>query len=135
MSGRLRWNPGTLWARLAIIRISMDLLDDPAESKGPAPAQPKAELAPPANSSSPRELSMRRLRKVFIFAGACALALVLSVRHQGQDLQIENPVPVRAAVRQTAAYDLSQLPVITKTLFYVRENYFDKSRFDHKRML
>jgi carboxyl-terminal processing protease len=113
----------------------MDLLDDPAESKGPAPAQPKAELAPPANSSSPRELSMRRLRKVFIFAGACALALVLSVRHQGQDLQIENPVPVRAAVRQTAAYDLSQLPVITKTLFYVRENYFDKSRFDHKRML
>ena len=38
-------------------------------------------------------------------------------------------------MRQTAAYDLSQLPVITKTLFYVRENYFDKSRFDHKRML
>ena len=34
---------------------------------------------------------MRRFRKVFIFAGACALALVLSVRHRGQDLQIENP--------------------------------------------
>ena len=79
---------------------------------------------------------MRRFRKVFIFAGACALALVLSVRHKGDDLELEANAPLRAAVRQpSAAYDLSQLPVITKTLFYVRENYFDKSRFDHKRML
>ena len=79
---------------------------------------------------------MRRFRKVIIFVGACALALVLSVRQRGQDLQLEANAPLRAAVRQTtSAYDLSQLPVITKTLFYVKENYFDKSRFDHKRML
>ena len=79
---------------------------------------------------------MRRFRKVFIFAGACALALVLSVRHKGDNLELEANAPLRAAVRQaSAAYDLSQLPVITKTLFYVRENYFDKSRFDHRRML
>ena len=32
---------------------------------------------------------MRRFRKVFIFVGACALALVLSVRHRGEDLQVE----------------------------------------------
>ncbi len=79
---------------------------------------------------------MRRFRKAFIFAGACALALFLSVRHRGEDLQVEANAPLRAAVRQTAGnYDLAQLPVITKTLFHVRENYFDKSRFDHRRML
>jgi carboxyl-terminal processing protease len=79
---------------------------------------------------------MRRFRKICIVVGAVALALVLSVRHRGDDLQLEANSPLRAAVRQAAsAYDLSQLPVITKTLFYVRENYFDKSRFDHKRML
>jgi carboxyl-terminal processing protease len=73
---------------------------------------------------------------VFIFVGACALALFLSIRHRGEDLQLEANAPLRAAVRQAAAnYDLAQLPVITKTLFHVRENYFDKSRFDHRRML
>jgi carboxyl-terminal processing protease len=96
----------------------MDLLDDPSK--------------PPTSS----ELPMRRFRKAFIFVGACALALFLSVRHRGEDLQVDANAPLRAAVRQAAAnYDLSQLPVITKTLFHVRENYFDKSRFDHKRML
>ena len=63
------------------------------------------------------------------------MALVLSVSHRGDDLQLEANAPLRAAVRQAAAYDLSQVQIITKTLFYVRENYFDKSRFDHKRML
>jgi carboxyl-terminal processing protease len=96
----------------------MDLLDDPSKT-------PKSS-----------ELPMRRFRKVFIFAGACALALFLSVRHRGAELQIEANTPLRAAVRQPgASYDLSQLPIITKTLFHVRENYFDKSRFDHRRML
>ena len=36
---------------------------------------------------------MRRFRKVFIFVGACALALVLSVRHRGEDLQLEANAP------------------------------------------
>ena len=79
---------------------------------------------------------MKRSRKVIIFIGACALALVLTIRHKGVDLSLEANAPLSAAVRQpSAAYDLSQLPVITKALFFVRENYFDKSRFDHKRML
>jgi carboxyl-terminal processing protease len=78
---------------------------------------------------------MRRFRKVIILLGAATMALVLSVRHRGDDLQLEANAPLRAAVRQTAAYDLSGVQIITKTLFYVRENYFDKSRFDHKRML
>ncbi len=78
---------------------------------------------------------MRRFRKIIILLGAAVMALVLSVRHRGDDLQLEANAPLRAAVRQAAAYDLSQVQIITKTLFYVRENYFDKSRFDHKRML
>jgi carboxyl-terminal processing protease len=32
------------------------------------------------------------------------------------------------------AYDLGQLPVLSKVLFYARENYFDKSRFNFKNM-
>jgi carboxyl-terminal processing protease len=78
---------------------------------------------------------MRRFRKIIILLGAAVMALVLSVRHRGDDLQLEANAPLRAAVRQAAAYDLSQVQIITKTLFYVRENYFDKSRFEHKRML
>jgi carboxyl-terminal processing protease len=78
---------------------------------------------------------MRRFRKITILVGAALMALVLSVRHRGDDLQLEANAPLRAAVRQAAAYDLSGVQIITKTLFYVRENYFDKSRFDHKRML
>src|SRR5688572_26472248 len=97
---------------------AVDLLD---ESKEPSTAQ---------------ELRMRRSRKVIILVGACALALLLTVRHRGADLSVETNTALSAAVRQpAAAYDLSQLPVITKALFFVRENYFDKSRFDHKRML
>ncbi|HEY5089195.1 MAG TPA: MXAN_5808 family serine peptidase, partial [Polyangia bacterium] len=43
---------------------------------------------------------------------------------------------LRAATRGAASkYDLSQLPIFSKTLFYVRENYFDKNRLDPKRML
>jgi carboxyl-terminal processing protease len=79
---------------------------------------------------------MRRFRKVLIFLAACGLALVLSLRHRGEALHLEANAPLRAAVRSpSAAYDLSQLPVFTKAQYYVKENYFDKSRFDHKRML
>lgn len=33
------------------------------------------------------------------------------------------------------AYNLGQLPVLSKVLFYVRENYYDKSRLDYRNML
>src|SRR5687768_15748571 len=125
----------------------MDLLDDPSSSPDVAPssapvpagksaADPAAPVAStPQSSTASRELPMRRFRKVLILVGAALMALILSVRHRGDDLQLEAHAPLRAAVRQAAAYDLSQVQIITKTLFYVRENYFDKSRFDHKRML
>jgi carboxyl-terminal processing protease len=98
----------------------MDLIDDPFRPRTPSAPEP----------------FMRRFRKVLILGGACALALILSVRHGGEDLRVEANAPLRAAVRPTAAaYDLSQVPVFTKALFNVRDAYFDKSRFDHKRML
>ncbi len=79
---------------------------------------------------------MRRFRKIFVFVGACALALVVSVYNRGEDLTLGANPPLRAAVSsQAAAYDLSQLPIFTKTLFHVRESYFDKNRLNPKRML
>src|SRR3954468_12699831 len=95
----------------------MDLLDDPSRPPSPEP-------------------SMRRFRKAIIFIAAAGIALLLHLRHRGEALHLEANAPLRAAVRSpTAAYDLSQLPVFTKAQYYVKENYFDKSRFDHKRML
>lgn len=79
---------------------------------------------------------MRRFRKIFVFVGACALALVVSVYNRGEDLTLGANPPLRAAVNsQAAAYDLSQLPIFTRTLFHVRESYFDKNRLNPKRML
>jgi carboxyl-terminal processing protease len=79
---------------------------------------------------------MRRFRKVLTFAGACALALFLTIQHRGEDIHLATNAPLNAAVRSTAgAYDLSQIPVFTKALYYVNNNYFDKTRLDPKRML
>jgi len=36
--------------------------------------------------------------------------------------------------RPPGSYDLGQLPVLTKVLFYVRENYYDKSRINYRQM-
>ena len=41
----------------------------------------------------------------------------------------------RRRAPRAGKYDLAQLPIFSKTLFYVRENYFDKNRLDPKRML
>ena len=79
---------------------------------------------------------MRRVTKVLAFSGACSAALVLTISRGGDGIRVGADNQLRAATRPVAGkYDLAQLPVITKTLFYVSENYFDKSRFDHKRML
>jgi carboxyl-terminal processing protease len=97
----------------------MDLLDDPR----------------PPSTSAP-ESFMRRFRKVLTFAGACALALFLTIQHRGEELRLGTNAPLSAAVRSSAtAYDLSQIPVFTKALYYVNNNYFDKTRLDPKRML
>jgi len=79
---------------------------------------------------------MRRFSKVLIFLAACAAALVLTIRQGGDGLHVGADPNLRAAPRGAASkYDLSQLPIFSKTLFYVRENYFDKNRLDPKRML
>ncbi len=79
---------------------------------------------------------MRRFSKVLAFSAACSAALILTVRHGGDGIRVGADSQLRAATRAAAGkYDLSQLPIFTKTLFYVRENYFDKNRLDPKRML
>jgi hypothetical protein len=78
---------------------------------------------------------MRRFGKILTFTAACSAALVLTVRHGGDGIHVADH-QTHAAVRLTGnKYDLSQLPIFSKTLFYVRENYFDKNRLDPKRML
>lgn len=79
---------------------------------------------------------MRRFRKVLTFAGACALALFLTIQHRGEDIRLAANAPLSAAVRSpSGAYDLAQIPVFTKALYYVNNNYFDKTRLDPKKML
>jgi carboxyl-terminal processing protease len=80
---------------------------------------------------------MRRFSKVLAFLAACIAALVLTVKHGGDGIRVGADSQLRAAVRSQSGgrYDLSQLPIFSKTLFYVRENYFDKNRLDPKRML
>lgn len=79
---------------------------------------------------------MRRFSKVLAFSAACSAALILTVRHGGDGIRVGADSQLRAATRATTGkYDLSQLPIFTKTLFYVRENYFDKNRLDPRRML
>ena len=79
---------------------------------------------------------MRRFSKLLAFSAACSAALVLTVSRGGDGIRVGADNQLRAATRSTAGkYDLAQLPIFSKTLFYVRENYFDKNRLDPKRML
>jgi len=79
---------------------------------------------------------MRRFSKVLAFSAACSAALILTIRHGGDGIRVSADGQLRAATRTPAGkYDLGQLPIFSKTLFYVRENYFDKNRLDPKRML
>jgi carboxyl-terminal processing protease len=79
---------------------------------------------------------MRRFSKVLAFSAACSAALVLTIRHGGDGIRVTADSQLSAATRAAVGkYDLGQLPIFSKTLFYVRENYFDKNRLDPKRML
>ena len=78
---------------------------------------------------------MRRFSKVIALVVACSAALLLTVRHGGDGLRVGSDNQLRAATKVASKYDLSQLPIFSKTLFYVRENYFDKNRLDPRRML
>ena len=79
---------------------------------------------------------MRRFSKVFAFSVACSAALVLTVRHSNDGIRVGADNTLRAAVRSSAGkYDLSQLQIFSKTMFLVKDNYFDKNRLDPRRML
>ena len=45
------------------------------------------------------------------------------------------PVPPEPPLERPGGYNLASLPVFSKVLFFVRENYYDKSRIVAKRML
>jgi len=97
----------------------MDLFDDPSSSSPPRP-----------------ESFMRRIRKAFVFLGACALALVLTIQHRGDDIQLTTNASLSAAIRTgSTTYDLAQAQIFTKALYYVNNQYFDKTRLDPRRML
>jgi len=79
---------------------------------------------------------MRRYRKLFLFLGAAALALVITIKNRGQDITVTAHPPIQAAIKSDGdGYDLSQLPIFTRALFHVSESYFDKNRLNPKRML
>ncbi|HEY7374772.1 MAG TPA: MXAN_5808 family serine peptidase [Polyangia bacterium] len=79
---------------------------------------------------------MRRLSKLIVFLAACSAALVFTVTRHEDGIRVGADNQRRAATRPLVGkYDLGQLPIFSKTLFYVRENYFDKNRLDPKRML
>src|ERR1700690_2122948 len=97
----------------------MDLLDDPSSTP---PKQP--------------ESFMRRLRKAIILLAASTLALVLTVQHRGDDIQLATNASLSAPVRaDSSTYDLAQAQIFTKALYYVNNQYFDKTRLDPRRML
>jgi carboxyl-terminal processing protease len=78
---------------------------------------------------------MRRFGKILALIAACTAALILTIRHGGDGLRVGAESPLRAATRGGGKYDLSRIPIFSKTLMLVSENYFDKNRFDPKRML
>jgi carboxyl-terminal processing protease len=78
---------------------------------------------------------MRRFSKVLVFVAACVAALILTVRQGGDGFRVGGDAHLRAATRAPSKYDLSLTPIFIKTLYFVRENYFDKNRLDPKRML
>jgi carboxyl-terminal processing protease len=79
---------------------------------------------------------MRRIRKAFVFLGACSVALFLTIQHHGDDIQLVTNASLSAAIRDgNTTYDLGQAQIFTKTLYYVNNQYFDKTRLDPKRML
>ena len=79
---------------------------------------------------------MRRLRKALVFLGASTLALVLTIEHRGDDIQLVTNASVSAAVGAGSLnYELARAEIFTKALYYVNNQYFDKTRLDPRRML
>ena len=79
---------------------------------------------------------MHRFRKLVVFVGAAALALLLTIEHRGQDVRLAAEPSLNAAVQgDGSGYELAQAQIFSKTLYYVNSQYFDRTRPDPKRML
>ncbi len=79
---------------------------------------------------------MRRFAKLIALVVASATALLLTVRHGTEGIRVDGNSPLRAATREVGGhYDLAQMKIFTNALGKVTEGYFDKNRFDPKRML
>jgi carboxyl-terminal processing protease len=79
---------------------------------------------------------MRRFAKLIALVVASATALLLTVRHGSEGIRVDGNNPLRAATREAGGrYDLAQMKIFTNALGKVTEGYFDKNRFDPKRML
>ena len=79
---------------------------------------------------------MHRFRKLVVFLGAAALALLLTIEHRGQDVRLAAEPSLNAAVQgDGSGYELAQAQIFSKTLYYVNSQYFDRTRPDPKRML
>lgn len=80
---------------------------------------------------------MRRSRKFLILLGACAVALFLTIQHHEDGIRLVADAPLVAGVHNPTGgpYDLGQAPIFSKALYFVNNQYFDKTRVDPKRML
>lgn len=79
---------------------------------------------------------MRRSRKLFVFLAAAVVALALTVQRRNDDIRVAASASLSAeAAPSGGGYDLSRIPIFTRALYYVNNNYFDKGRIDPKRML
>ncbi len=97
----------------------MDLID------GPNPPTPES-----------TESFMHRIRKLLVLVGAAALALILTIEHRGHEFHIAGEPSLSAAVHSDeGSYQLAQAQIFSKTLYYVNDQYFDRTRPDPKRML
>src|SRR5438105_4072853 len=78
----------------------------------------------PEGTAMHKEISARMRYQVLLTAGVLAIA--------------GSATPVRAGVDNPSAatsYALSRMPVLSRVMFDVEANYFDKSRLDYRRML
>jgi carboxyl-terminal processing protease len=78
---------------------------------------------------------MRRFGKILALTAACSAALVLTIRRGNDGIRVGTDTPLSAATRGGGKYDLALIPIFSRTMMLVSENYFDKNRFDPKRML
>jgi carboxyl-terminal processing protease len=78
---------------------------------------------------------MRRFGKILALMAACTAALVLTIRRGNDGIRVGADTPLSAATRGGGKYDLTLIPIFSRTMMLVSENYFDKNRFDPKRML